>query len=189
MRNWIIAIIYTLILIGLLFSVIYIAFGESNPTLDQTKIQLQQDPTKIAEWIKQNIKPVQEDIQYAQLPERTYKYRTGDCEDIALLAQYLIGDKYPTYIIVWNGNFNSTSKYYEKYKTQKISHVVLAIDFTPKYTHQGSWGVIDQDRFIGYETSLEDIIRKDGELRRVDIKDAYFIELYKWHLKLGKRII
>lgn len=162
----------------------------TNLTIDDVKAQLGGNPALIAEWMGNNIKKVRESgTNWAQSPEKLFKYRKGDCEDFAILAQYFIGDKYPTYLVEWRGGFNPSSKYYAKYKKVDVRHVVLAIDITPKYTNQGEWIIIDQDRVIKDATNLADIIIKNCELRRIDIREAYIVEMDRWHYKIIKQII
>ena len=168
----------------------------SELTLEETKDILGGDPYKIARWME-NIKSVHGSFGYGQLPERTFKYRKGDCEDYAILAQYFIGDKYKTYIIVWRGQFRKDSKYYSKIWNKKVDHTVLAIKLKENY-----WGIIDQDKYItgaidikelpkGIDLSrinsrsLSGIIKINCLLRRINVEKAWIMDL----LKLRRKII
>jgi hypothetical protein len=153
-------------------------------TIDQTKEMLEGNPYKIAEWIAQNIKPVHEDLQYGQPPKYTYKYKKGDCEDIAMLAQYFIGDKYKTYLVEWRAKFAPNSKYYEKYGHIDIRHVVLAIKIDDY-----NWLIIDQDKCIGKANTLKEIIYLNCELRRVDVKKAFIVDIYRFHYEILEQVI
>ena len=51
-------------------------------------------PLDIGVWLNTNIRYVGDDIhdewEYWQSPDQTYTWRTGDCEDFAILALYMI---------------------------------------------------------------------------------------------------
>lgn len=51
-------------------------------------------------WVDNNIKYKEEKVQYKQTPEETYKLRTGDCEDFALLLAYFAYQLNPDDILV-----------------------------------------------------------------------------------------
>jgi len=165
----------------LLFFIVSIFASEL--TLEETKNMLDGDLYKIAEWMGKNIKTTHESLGYGQMPKRTFKYRKGDCEDWALLSQYFIGDKYETYTIIWCGQFREDSKYYAQYKNKKISHGVLAIKLTPN-----NWGIIDQDRYISNGNSLSDIVKINCNLRKVNVKEAFIMDLRKFRRKVIKEI-
>jgi len=167
-------------IISLLLVIGGILFGEEL-TLNETKEMLAGDPCKIAEWMKDNVRPIHEDFQYAQTPQKTFKYKKGDCEDLAILVQYLIGDKHQTHLILWEGTFNKTSKHYKKYG--KIKHVVLAIYF------QDSWGITDTDKFIYSFNSLEEAILFNCQMRRIDVVKAWIVEMYRWKIDKIETVI
>jgi len=169
----------TIVVLLALFFIITIFASEL--TLDETKKQLGGDPCKIAEWMKNNIKPIDEDFQYAQTPQKTYKYKKGDCEDLAILVQYLIEDSHPSCLIMWEGTFSKTSKYYKRYG--KIEHVVLAVYF------QNSWGIIDQDKFIYAFSSLKEAILFNCQMRRIDVSRAWILKMYRWKIDKLEQII
>jgi len=154
----------------------------SELTLEQTKEILKGNPIKIAEWMGNNIVDVREDIQYAQLADYTFKYKRGDCEDMAILSRYFIGDKYETHLIVWVGYFREDSKYYNKIK-RKIVHCILAIKFD-----ENNWGIIDNDRFIPNGESLVDIILINCDLRKIKPTRAYIADLYRFRNKVIEEI-
>ena len=176
----IIALIVSIITLLLVLG--WCVFGEEI-TIDQTKEMLEGDPTKIAQWMAINMKTANDSVGYAQPPKYTYKYKKGDCEDITLLAKYFIGDRYETYLVSWCGKFNKTSKYYKKYKGRKLYHAVLAVK-----EYENKWGIIDQERYITGGKSLGHIVKLNCEARKVDVIEAYIVDLYMFKKELVKKI-
>ena len=174
------------ILIGILLALFFIVsiLFASELTIEETKIQLNGDPAKIAEWMGKNIKSVPEEIQYAQSVEHTYKYKKGDCEDWAILSQYFIGDKYETYLVVWIGEYMKDSMDYREGKDNTMCHAVLAIKF-----YSNNWAIIDNDSLISNGSSLADILKVSCKiLWRANIESSYIADMYQYKYQMIKRI-
>jgi len=152
-------------------------------TINETKKQLKGDPYKVVKWIIQNMKVTNDSIGFGQPPERTFKYKKGDCEDIAILVQYFLKDKYEVHIVVWAGEFREDSKYYKQYKGRKICHAVAAFKI-----NENNWGIIDQDRFMQHGKTLAEIVKINCDLRRIKVKEAYIMDLLKLRRKKIKEI-
>lgn len=168
------------------FIIISLFFGTilaNETTLEETKKTLNGDPYKIAEWMKNNIRPVDDSIGFGQLPERTFKYKKGDCEDYAILSQYFIGDKYETYVVAWYGKFKKDSNNYKRMKNKRIGHAVLAIKI-----NENKWGIIDLDRYITGGKTLAEMVKINCELRKVVVDKAYIMDLLKLRRKVIKEI-
>lgn len=69
-------------------------------------------------WSLHNIKQVADSEDYAQSPEETYNLKTGDCEDLCLMTQYLLYNKL---------NIDSHSVRVNNLKTGK-GHFVIQIN-------------------------------------------------------------
>ena len=69
-------------------------------------------------WTRYNIKQVADPKDYAQSPEETYNLKTGDCEDLCLMTQYLLYNKL---------NIDSHSVRVNNLKTGK-GHFVIQIN-------------------------------------------------------------
>ena len=144
---------------------------------------LEGDPYKIAQWMAQNMRPANDSAGYGQPAKYTYKYKKGDCEDIAILARYFIGDKYKTHLVIWAGEFREDSKFYAKMKGRKICHAVVAIKMS-----ENNWGIIDQDRFIQHGSTLAGIVKINCDLRRIKVKEAFIVDLIKFRNEIIEEI-
>lgn len=152
-----------------IFLPIIILLLTSQLSLTDIKDSLHGSPSKITKWLEENIVPTRDKVSYAQTAQETFDKRQGDCEDISILAQYLIGNVYETYLIVWEGKFKEDSKYYKEHK-EKICHCVCVVKI-----HDEMWGCIDVDRYVHGKATLVGIILEDCDLRKIKVERAYFV--------------
>lgn len=132
----------------ILFTLCIITFDciADTPTLWETKQKLNHNPIKIAQWLRKNIRYELEFKEYIQTPEETFDKKTGDCEDYAILAEYLMGNSYPSQLI---GYFPNDVK--------SPGHCIYVFRF-----NRNVYGCIDMGSYyIG--TSLGAIVKKSSE--------------------------
>ena len=188
----IVAIITLLIVVGLEyreFIKLHLPFpvkAEVKETLEETKKELKGDPWKVMKWLDNNMKGKSDGgLQYAQSPEESFKRGTGDCEDYAIIAKYFLEARYKeVHLVVWEGKFNPDSKHYNKNRDKWIFHAICVFKIK-----ENIWGTMDINGFVMTYGSLEDIIRADCELRRVDVKRAFIVRFNKYAYRKLKRII
>lgn len=74
--------------------------------------------SRINNWVRKNIKYVEDKQDYWKLPEETYQDKQGDCEDLCILIMYLVYEKLniklelvaltnPNHVIMYNPNSNT----------------------------------------------------------------------------------
>ena len=158
-------IVFPIMIIVLLLARVLSA---SELTIDDVKKKVWRDPYKVAGWLKKNISYVRDKVSYAQTAQETFEKRGGDCEDFAILAQYLLGNTYETYLVIWEGRYKGAGRYGGR--STKASHCICVIKY-----HDALWVRIDQDELIGVKSTLFYTIKDSGDLSGVDIERAYFV--------------
>jgi len=157
--------------------------AEKKVELVEQRKQLDGDPFKIQLWVNRYLKGKRDAYQFAQYPEETFERLTGDCEDFAILSKYFLEIRYPeVHIVVWEGKFIRESKNYEKVNGT-VCHAIMLFKI------EDGWGVMDNNGLLMAKGTMEDAIRFDCQLRKIEVKRAYIVRFNHYSYRRLRRVI
>lgn len=104
-------------------------------------------------WVDYNIRYVKDIGDYKQLPEETYRLRTGDCEDFSLLLAYFIeqfdpgsvlmvcvnkvGSIYNHMIIKYKGKYLEPQSYNKYYEVSSFNKIIFEVPYEQYFFNSG----------------------------------------------------